>query len=97
VPYVCDATWIAQPGKEDEVRAALADLAPASRAEPGNQVYLVHQDPEQPAVFRIFEVYDDEEAFRAHGASAHFAEHGLGRGIPLLTDRQRVFTELLPL
>jgi quinol monooxygenase YgiN len=93
--FVCSATWTAQPGTEDVVRGALARLAPASRAEPGCQAYVVHQDPDQPAVFQIFEVYDDEAAFRAHGSSPHFAEHALGTAIPLLAGRERVFTTVL--
>ncbi|CAM5613541.1 putative quinol monooxygenase [Streptomyces aurantiogriseus] len=38
------ATWTAQPGKEDVVREALAKLVPATRAEPGCQAYVVHQE-----------------------------------------------------
>ena len=95
--FVCSATWTAQPGTEDVVREALAVLAPASRNEPGCQTYVVHQDPEQPSVFKIFEVYDDEEAYEAHASSRHFQEHALGKAIPVLADRERVFTAVLDL
>ena len=93
--FVCSATWTARAGEERGVREAFAALAPASRAEPGCRTYIVHQDPARPAVFRVFEVYDDEEAFRAHAASAHFAEHALGRAIPLLAGREREFTTVV--
>jgi len=93
--FVCSATWTAQPGKEDVVREALDVLAPASRAEPGCQTYIVHQDPEQPSVFKIFEVYDDEDAFTKHGTYPHFQEHALGKAIPVLADRQRAFTTVI--
>lgn len=94
--FVCFATWTAQPGKEDIVREALHELAPTSRNEPGCRTYIVHQDPEQTSVFKIFEVYDDEEeAFRAHGNSAHFETHARGQAIPALADRERVFTTVL--
>lgn len=93
--FVCSATWTAQPGKEHVVRDALVELAPASRKEPGCQTYVVHQDPEQPSVFKIFEVYDDEDAFKRHGTYPHFEEHALGKAIPVLADRQRVFTTVL--
>jgi len=93
--FVCSATWTAEPGREDVVRDALVELAPASRNEPGCQTYVVHQDPGQPSVFRIFEVYDDEEAFKAHGTYPHFQEHALGRAIPVLASRERAFTTVL--
>ena len=93
--FVCSATWTAQPGKEDVVREALDVLAPASRAEPGCQTYIVHQDPEQPSVFKIFEVYDDEDAFKKHGTYPHFEEHALGKAIPVLANRERAFTTVI--
>ena len=95
MPFVCSAAWTAQPGKEDVVRDALAELAPASRKEPGCRVYVVHQDPAQPSVFKIFELYDDEDAFTAHTNYPHFVEHALGRAIPALANRERVFTTVL--
>jgi quinol monooxygenase YgiN len=94
---VLQATWVAAPGAADEVRAALAELAPLSRAEPGNLLYQVYQDPAEPRVFRIFEIYADAESVAAHAESAHFAEHALGRAIPLLSERRREFFETLDL
>jgi len=89
--FICSATWTAKAGEAETVREALAHLSPASREEPGNQYYQAYQDPDVPDVFRIFEVYDDEEAFAAHGASEHFAQWALGRAIPALERRQRDF------
>ena len=93
--FVCSATWTAQPGQESTVLDALTELAPASRQEPGCQTYVVHQDPDQPSVFRIFEVYDDEAAFKAHGCYPHFEKYALGQAIPVLANRERVFTTVL--
>lgn len=93
--FVCSATWTAQPGSEDVVRDALTHLAPASREEPGCQTYIAHQDPEQPSVFRIFEVYDDEDAFTAHGSYPHFQTYALGQAIPVLASRERAFSTVL--
>lgn len=92
---VVHATWTAQPGAEDAVRDALAQLSPASRREPGNQFYQAYQDPTAPEVFRIFEIYDDEEAFVAHGASDHFRRYALELAIPLLASRERAFFQTL--
>jgi quinol monooxygenase YgiN len=93
--FVCMATWTAESGKEGVVRDALTTLAPASRKEPGCQTYIVHQNPEQPSVFQIFEVYDDEDAFKKHGTYPHFEEHALGKAIPALAKRERVFSTVI--
>ena len=93
--YVVAATWTAEPGKEDIVLQAIDKLTPISRAEPGNQFYQAYQDPAEPLVFHLFEIYDDEEAYKAHGTSAHFEELGFGQAIPVLTKRERAFYETI--
>ena len=89
--YVVSATWTAEPGKEDVVLDAIEKLTPVSRQEPGNLYYQAYQDPAEPTVFRLFEVYADEEAYQAHGSSEHFAEYGHGQAIPVLARRERAF------
>ncbi|GAA1947644.1 putative quinol monooxygenase [Nocardioides panacihumi] len=93
--YVVSATWTAQPGKEDVVRDAIEKLTPPSRMEPGNRFYQAFQDPAEPLVFRLFEIYDDEQAYLAHGASEHFTEYGHGQAIPVLANRERAFYETI--
>ena len=93
--YVVSATWTCEPGKEDVVRDAIEQLTPPSRAEEGNVFYQAYQDPAEPTVFRLFEIYADEDAYAAHGASEHFATYGLNQAIPVLTNRERAFYETL--
>ena len=93
--FVCSATWIANAGEEETVRSALEKLSPASREEPGNLYYQAYQSPEEPRVFRIFEVYTDEDAFKKHGTYPHCEEWALGQAIPALETRQRDFYETL--
>ena len=93
--FVVRATWTARAGSEQLVRDVLAELAPLSRAEPGNQHYVVYQDGDRPRVFHLFEVYDDEEAYRVHGASEHFRRLAVKRGIPALESRDREFFSTL--
>lgn len=93
--YVVVATWTAKPGKEDIVLDAIEKLTPPSRQEPGNQFYQAYQDSSNPSVFRLFEIYDDEDAYAAHGASEHFAEYGHGQAIPALAERERAFYETI--
>lgn len=89
--YVVTAKWTAKEGEEDAVAAAIAKLVGPSRAEPGNLLYQCHRDPENPRVFFFYEQYVDEDGYRAHGDSAHFAEHGFGDAIPRLESRERAF------
>ena len=93
--YVVAATWTCEPGKEGVVRDAIEKLTPPSRAEEGNVFYQAYQDPAEPTIFRLFEIYADEDAYAAHGASDHFATYGLNQAIPVLTDRERAFYETL--
>ncbi len=93
--YVVSATWTAEPGKEDIVLDAIEKLTPPSRQEPGNRFYQAYQDAAEPLVFRLFEIYDDEAAYAAHGVSEHFATYALGQAIPVLANRERAFYETI--
>jgi len=90
--FVVLARWVAQPGEEEAVAAAIEALIEPSRAEPGNLGYEPHRDPADPRVFLLYERYVDEAAYRAHGETPHFrqaAEHAL----PRLEARERSFYE----
>ncbi|CAI9401467.1 putative quinol monooxygenase [Nocardioides sp. T2.26MG-1] len=93
--YVVSAVWTAQPGQEGVVLDAIAKLTPPSREEPGNRFYQAYQDPAEPLVFRLFEIYDDEDAYAAHGASPHFQEFALEQAIPVLANRERAFFQTI--
>jgi quinol monooxygenase YgiN len=93
--YVVRANWRAKDGAEAEVLEAIRLLSPISRQEPGNRFYQAYQDPAEPNVFRLFEIYDDEAAYQAHVASEHFQQYGFGQAIPLLEDRERFFYETI--
>ena len=91
--YVVIARWRARPGEEDAVAAALAEIVPIARAEPGMVGYQVHRDPEDPQVFTIYERYRDAAAYEAHLASEPMQRLGFGDAIPRLEDRTREFLE----
>lgn len=93
--YVCMATWVARDGEADTVRGLLRELVVASRAEPGNRSYQVAESVDEPGTFRLFEVYADEDAFREHAASAHFARIVLEQAVPLLARREREFGDTI--
>jgi quinol monooxygenase YgiN len=91
--YVVLAKWIAKPGEEEAVAAAIDALIEPSRGEPGMLVYQPHRDPDNPRAFLIYEQYVDEPAYRAHGESDHFRRHGHGDALPRLEARERSFYE----
>jgi quinol monooxygenase YgiN len=93
--YVVCATWTAQPGQEGVVLDAIEQLAPISREEPGNRFYQAYQDPAEPGIFRLFEVYDDEDAYAAHAASDHFRKFAIEQAIPVLASRERAFFQTI--
>ena len=93
--FVVTAKWTAKQGEGEKVLAAIHQLLEPSRAEPGNRFYQPNRDPENPRVFFFYEIYDDEDGYKAHGESEHFQRIGLGEAIPLLENRERAFYETL--
>lgn len=93
--FVVQAVWRAKSGSEELVADALTQLTEPSRNEPGNRYYQPYYSKDLPGVFHIFEVYDDEAAFQAHGKSPHFQHWGHGVAIPLLDERIREFYSTL--
>ena len=96
MPYICAVTWTARPGRENIVRNALLQLAAESRKEPNNLFYIPYQDTASPRVFRIFEVYRDEDAFMAHKGTEHYICLGEGTAIPELESFEADFFQTLP-
>lgn len=61
-------------GKAGPYLAALGPLLEQARKEPGTLLYAVHRSADNPQVFWTTEIYADDAAFAAHGASdAHAA------------------------
>jgi quinol monooxygenase YgiN len=89
--FVVIARWTAKHGEEEAVAAALERLAPPSREESGCLTYLVNRSLSDPRVFLLFEEYADEDAYKTHAESDHFARFALGEGIPHLESREREF------
>lgn len=60
------------PGEVDALKPAMRKVVAASRAEPGCIFYSLAEDVAEPGLIRAFEIYRDDDALRAHGASEHF-------------------------
>jgi quinol monooxygenase YgiN len=93
--FVLIAKMTIREGEQDHAAEIIPKLVEASRAEPGNNLYIAHRDPENPRVFTIYEQYRDKAAFEEHGQSEHFKTLGAGELFPLAEERERAFYETL--
>ncbi len=74
---VLAVTWMANPGKEQEVAEIFRKLEESSRQEPGCLMYIVHRHRTDPRRFFIYEQYRDEAALEAHRQSPHFQQYAV--------------------
>lgn len=65
------AEFTARQGCEERVSELVAKLTADVRTEPGNVLFDPFTRTGAPRSYVVFEVYRDEEAFRAHLHSAH--------------------------
>jgi (4S)-4-hydroxy-5-phosphonooxypentane-2,3-dione isomerase len=67
--------FIIKPPFVEAFAAAIAKNARASLdGEPGCRQFDVCRDPDQPGLFFLYELYNDEAAISAHLASPHFLQ-----------------------
>jgi quinol monooxygenase YgiN len=75
------ATIKIQDGKAEEFEAVFTTLAEQVRElEPGNFAYELCKSRSEPNTYKVLELYVDEDALKAHGASEHFKAAGPGIG-----------------
>ena len=60
----------AKPSAANEVAELLTGLVSVARSEPGNLVYAVHRQHDNPDAFVLYELYKDRAACDAHLAAA---------------------------
>ncbi|MFB6940843.1 putative quinol monooxygenase [Streptomyces sp. NPDC060286] len=85
--YVVVARYRTREGEENTILPLLDTMATASRQEPGNLAYRVHQGTEDPRAIVLYEEYASEADFTTHCATPHFQEIVLGKVVPLLESR----------
>jgi len=61
-------------GKGDELVAAFESLFEHVKQEPGTLLYVMSRAKDDPDVFWFSELYTDDDAFAAHGASDAMAK-----------------------
>lgn len=80
MPMVHWAILESVPGKMDEMMAIGArTVALATAAEAGTYALYGGRDKNSPDVFRLLEIYENEEAYRVHRASAGFKRYQTDR------------------
>ena len=65
------ATFLAKPGKTDELAALLGSIVAPTRAEQGVHFYDLHQDIEEPRRFVFIESWASQAALDAHNDTPH--------------------------
>ncbi len=71
------ATIKVQDGKNAEFEEIFKGLMASVRAnEPGNSLYSVFKSRSEANTYIVMEMYKDEDAVKAHGASEHFRAAG---------------------
>ena len=75
------ATLKVQDGKQAEFEKIFLDLAQQVRAnEPGNLVYQLTKSREDATVYKVLELYKDQDALSAHGQTDYFKAAGAKMG-----------------
>ena len=83
-------------GKDAKAAAVMRELADATLQEPGCELYIPTQDPDDPRSFLVYEQYVDRAGLDAHATSDHFQRLAVGRLTPLIKgSRERTFYETL--
>lgn len=63
-----------KPDRVDDFLKLVTFNAAESRKEPGNLRFDVIRSVDNPAYFRLYEVYRDDDGIRAHQATPHYAK-----------------------
>ncbi|MGD0142699.1 MAG: putative quinol monooxygenase [Rhizomicrobium sp.] len=75
------ATLKVQDGKGADFEAIFGELAKAVRAnEPGNKLYQVFKSRKDKNTYVVMEMYESEEALKAHGKTDHYRTIGARLG-----------------
>ena len=69
------ATFLAKPGKVEELEELLFSMAPHCRAEPGNLRWDVWRDQTKADRYALDELYVDNAAVAAHRETPHFKNY----------------------
>jgi quinol monooxygenase YgiN len=69
--FVAIAKLHAREGKDEDARAALAEVQRSTHQEAGCGLYALHVDDSDPRAFVMIEIWDSDASLEAHIASSH--------------------------
>ena len=94
--YVITVAFVARPEHRAEFRTAMLGNAHASRiTEPGCRQFDVCETADGAEIF-LYEVYDDEAAFKAHLATAHYRDFNATTTPWVVLKRVTIFNRISP-
>ena len=75
-PYLQEAEIEIDPAQLEDYKAAVSEqIEAATRVEPGVLALYAVSEKDNPARVRVFEIYRDVDAYRAHLETAHFKKY----------------------
>ena len=89
--YAVVATYLSKADRVEELTAHLKAMVGPTNAEEGCEIYRVISSADDPNTFVLFELYQDEDAFKTHASSDHFEEHIRNGAWNCLESRSVVF------
>jgi len=89
------ANWETREGEADAVAGILNAFLPRAQAEPGVKLFLIGRGKEKSSQFTFLELFENDAAFAAHQASAHFKTFISEQALPRLARRERAQYSLL--
>jgi quinol monooxygenase YgiN len=87
--FVVAITIEAKAGQGDAMAAILGGLVAPTLAEPGVKLFIPYRSPTDPLSFFIFELYVNEDGWRAHQETPHF-EAAIKELLPRAARRERI-------
>jgi quinol monooxygenase YgiN len=85
----------AQPGRRDELVAALHQAIENANGEPGTRLYVLHTNDADPDAVLFYELYESEQAMVAHSTSD--AMKALGASLRDVAAGRPELTRLTPI
>jgi quinol monooxygenase YgiN len=87
--FVVAITIEAKEGQADAVGAIIGGLVAPTLAEPGVKLFIPYRSPTDPKLFFIFELYVNEDGWRAHQETSHF-KASIKELLPRAERRERI-------
>ncbi len=93
--YMVTAKWTTKEGEEATVLDAIKKLPRLFVTNRGIDSIKWHAARRTRRWFFLFEIYANEDAYKAHGASQRFGKYGYGKATLVLESRERKFYQTI--